>query len=232
MNRSAAVGVIVAVAATLRGVPAVAALPTIAPQEAIARAGPIECGADEDGARLIGTAAPDLPRLRWLDGKTRDRRTLAGHVVLIRSFTNECPFCAATMPALEQIHEDYAARGLLVLGVYHPKPPRPVASADVAEFAASLGLTFPVAVDTDWRLVDRWWRKRGDNGWTSITWVLDGDGVIRAVHPGGEYHAGGGPEHARCREDEAAIRAEIERLLGDDEGENGDRVEGDGARRD
>ncbi len=190
-----------------------AALPTISPEEATARPGPIARGSDADAAWLIGAAAPDLPRLRWLDGRARDRRTIEGRVVVIRSFTNECPFCAATMPALERIHRDYEGRGLLVLGVYHPKPPRPIASADVAEFAASLGLTYPVAVDTDWRLVNRWWLDRTDGEWTSITWIVDGSGTIRAIHPGGEYHEGGGPEHARCRQDAIAIRREIERLL-------------------
>ncbi len=193
--------------------PAGAALPTISPEEAAARPGAIARGSDDDAAPLVGTAAPDLPRLRWLDGRTRGRGALEGRVVVIRSFTNECPFCAATMPALERIHQDYADRDLVVLGVYHPKPPRPIASADVAEFVALLGLTFPVAVDTDWRLVDRWWRAASDNGWTSITWILDRSGVIRSVHPGGEYHDGGGPAHARCREDERAIRRTIERLL-------------------
>jgi thiol-disulfide isomerase/thioredoxin len=211
-----AVGVLIAVVIGLSAARAGAALPTIPPEDSVVRSGPIARGSDDDAAPLIGAAAPDLPRLRWLDGRPRGRRSLEGHVVVIRSFTNECPFCAATMPALERIRRDYAGRGLVVLGVYHPKPPRPIASADVAEFVASMGATFPVAVDTDWRLVDRWWRATSDNGWTSISWILDRGGVIRYVHPGGEYHEGGGPGHARCRDDERAIRRTIERLLDED----------------
>lgn len=215
------VGVGLLVAAAIVGVnllallvtAAAAGLPTISSAEALARPGPIDRGRDADAADLIGTKAPRLPDLRWLDGKKRTGRALEGRVVLVRSFTNACPFCAASMPTLERIHRDYADRGLVVLGVYHPKPPRRTSSADVAEFARSLGTTFPVAVDPTWRLVKRWWLDGADRPWTSITWLLDADGTIRYIHPGGEYHVVGGADHDRCREDERAIRRAIEELL-------------------
>jgi peroxiredoxin len=193
--------------------PAPARLPTIAPADATARPGPIARGSDAEARRLVGTRAPSLPRLAWLDGETRTTRSLAGRVVLVRSFTNACPFCAASLPAIERIHADYAERGLVVLGVYHPKPPRAVSEADVVEFARSFGVTFPVAIDPDWRLVRKWWLDESESAWTSITWILDRDGAIRAVHPGGEFHEGGGPDHARCNDDERETRRVIEGLL-------------------
>jgi thiol-disulfide isomerase/thioredoxin len=193
-----------------------ATLPTTDPAEALSRAGPIGRGDDSDAARLLGIAAPALPELRWLDGRERNARTLEGRVVIIRSFTNECPFCASTMPTLQRLHARYRDRGLTVLGVYHPKPPAPTASEDVAEFARSLGATFPVAVDEDWNLVTRWWKAYSEGTWTSITWVLDRKGVIRWVHPGGEYHdEGGGPSHERCRSDLRGLERLIGELLAD-----------------
>jgi thiol-disulfide isomerase/thioredoxin len=171
----------------------------------------------EAGARtLVGRPAPPLPALRWLDGQPRDQAWLAGKVVVIRSFTSGCPFCESTLPALDRIQRDFAARGLVVLGVYHPKPPRPVTDAEAAGHARALGAGFPVAVDPDWALVRRWWLEAaGQDQWTSITWVLDRRGRIRFVHPGGEYHRGGGPEHAQCRADEQRLRDTVTRLLGE-----------------
>jgi hypothetical protein len=117
------------------------------------------------------------------------------------------------MPALERLHRELGPRGVVVLGVYHPKPPRAVTSDEAAEHARRLGVSFPVAVDPDWALVRRWWLDGADRHWTSVTWVLDRGGRIRHVHPGGEYHAGGGPEHARCNQDEKELRAVVEGLL-------------------
>lgn len=195
-----------------------APLPTTDPARAVSRPGPIERGEDADARNLLGRAAPELPDLRWLDGRTRSLGSLRGRIVVIRSFTNECPFCASTIPTLERLHERHRDRGVTVLGVYHPKPPVPTASEDVAAFVKSLGVTFPVAVDEDWSLVRRWWQAYGEGPWTSITWVLDGKGVIRYVHPGGEYHdAGGGPAHERCRSDFRQIETLIETLLAETE---------------
>lgn len=179
----------------------------------MSREGPIGCGDDADAAALLGEPAPALPNLRWLDGRMRDSQSLEGRIVVIRNFTNECPFCASTLPTLQRLHERYGERGVTVLGVYHPKPPAPTEPADVAAFTRSLGVTFPVAVDDDWRLFRGWWTPRGERSWTSITWVLDGSGRFRWVHPGGEYHLEGGSAHERCRSDYAALTRAIDALL-------------------
>src|SRR5262245_12975794 len=197
--------------------PSRADLPAISPDEAVSRPGPIARGGDAAALALIGTKPPALPDIQWLDGRKRDLATLSGHVVLIRSFTSGCPFCAASLPTLQAMHDEYAPRGLMVLGVYHPKPKRPVASEDVARFASTLGATFPIGIDPGWRLVENWWLARARTDWTSVTWVLGRDGRIRYVHPGGEYHASGGRDHDRCRADERELRATLERLLGETE---------------
>jgi thiol-disulfide isomerase/thioredoxin len=187
---------------------------------ALAAAGPVVAGepvprGPDAGARaLVGRPAPPLPALRWLDGERRDSAWLAGKVVVLRNFTSGCPYCESTLPALDQIQRDFASRGLVVLGVYHPKPPRAVGDDEAARHARRLGAGFPVAVDPTWALVQRWWFEAArQEQWTSITWVLDRRGRIRFVHPGGEYHRGGGPEHAQCRADEQRLRDTLARLL-------------------
>jgi thiol-disulfide isomerase/thioredoxin len=170
-------------------------------------------GDDAHARALLGQPAPALPRLTWLDGKARTLASLAGQVVVIRNFTTGCPYCEGTLPALERIHQEWKDRQVVVLGVFHPKPPRPAKPAEAAAAARELGASFPVAVDPQWALVNSWWLQRTPGTWTSITWVLDRRGRIRFVHPGGEYHPGGGPEHARCRSDEAALRKTIADLV-------------------
>jgi thiol-disulfide isomerase/thioredoxin len=176
------------------------------------RPGPIARGSDQEARSLLGKPAPPLPALRWLDGKPRTLASLAGRVVVLRSFTHDCPFCVSTLPALQRLSQDYREKGVVVLGVYHPKPPRPVTDREAAEHARALGVSFPIGIDPEWALVKRWWLDGGRH-WTSVTWVVDRQGVVRHIHPGGEYHAGGGAAHARCRDDERALRAAIEAAL-------------------
>lgn len=177
------------------------------------RPGPIDHGPEAVAATLLGTRAPAFPTLPWSDGAARDGRTFAGKVVVIRNFTDGCPFCVTTVPALEQIHRDYKGRGVVVLGVYHPKPPRPVTVDEARGHARKLGASFPVAVDARWALVNDWWLGLPGARWTSVTWVLDRQGRFRFVHPGGEFHAGGGADHGQCRADERSLRATLDRLL-------------------
>lgn len=67
------------------------------------------------------------------------------------------------------------------------------------------GFTFPVAVDVNWSTLERWWLRGHQRSFTSVSFLLDREGKIRGVHPGG-----------RLSESEAsyvAIRRGIERLL-------------------
>ena len=97
------------------------------------------------GAELIGSQAPAWGALRWLQSEPMKLGELRGRVVLVRWWTETCPFCAASAPALRELHDTYQGRGLVVVGMYHPKPRgRRVA---VASVAADLR---PRHLDTAW----------------------------------------------------------------------------------
>jgi peroxiredoxin len=189
----------------------VAAGPAAA-DDVAARPGPINRGSDADGAGLLNKRPPELPALTWLDGRARTLASLRGQVVVIRSFTEGCPFCASTVPAVEAWHRELGPKGLRVLGVYHPKPQRPTTAAEARAAASRLGITFPVANDPRWQLVNDWWLSRTPGTWTSFTFVLDRRGVVRAIHAGGEFHPGEG-DHAVCGQDHARLRALVDKLL-------------------
>jgi thiol-disulfide isomerase/thioredoxin len=139
--------------------------------------------------------------------------------VLLRWWTDTCPLCASTSPALRKLHEQYSAKGLKVIGVFHPKLGRekPIDVERVRRAAVSRQYLFPVAIDWNWRTLNDWWlnsRPPGVRVPTSVTFILNRKGVVRFVHPGMEYHDGAASEeHAACENDFHVIRATIERLL-------------------
>lgn len=170
------------------------------------------------GNDRIGVAAPPFQFDRWLNSAPLSLEDLRGHVVLVRWWTDTCPFCASSAPALRALHDQYSARGLKVIGVFHPKAGRdgPLDVARVQRAVESRKFLFPVAIDWDWRTrtLKEWWLTGPERPATSVTFVLDKSGIIRFVHPGMEYHDADGDEgHAMCVNDMASIRAAIERLI-------------------
>jgi thiol-disulfide isomerase/thioredoxin len=116
-----------------------------------------------------------------------------------------CPYCATTAPALNEFHARYKDKGLVVVGFYHHKSATPLDPAAVKRSAEKFGFRFPVAIDPGWRTLRRWWLDGGDRRWTSVTFLIDRRGVVRFVHPGGQY--------ARGDRDYDALKAKIEELL-------------------
>jgi len=170
------------------------------------------------GNDRLGVLAPPFQFDGWLNSAPLSVEDLRGQVVLVRWWTDTCPFCASSAPALRALHEQYSARGLKVIGVFHPKDGRddPLDVARVQRAVEARQFLFPVAIDWDWRTrtLKDWWLTGPERPATSVTFLLDRTGVIRFVHPGMEYHdADGDEEHAMCVNDMASIRAAVERLL-------------------
>ena len=170
------------------------------------------------GSDRIGVAAPAFQFDGWLNSPPLTVEELRGRVVLVRWWTDTCPFCASSAPALRALHEQYSGSGLTVIGVFHPKAGRddPLDVARVQRAVEARQFLFPVAIDWDWRnrTLKDWWLTGPKRPATSVTFLLDRSGIIRFVHPGMEYHDDvGDPEHAMCMNDMASIRAAIERLI-------------------
>ena len=162
-----------------------------------------------EGAALLGTRAPELRGLRWLQGGPLTLAALRGKLVLIRFWTDQCPLCARTAPALRALDARYRDRGLVVVAVHHPKSRSSSAERGVRE----LGLTFPVASDRDWQTVRAYGVGTTFKRFTSVSFLVDREGVIRFVHDGGEFHDGGGPGHEDCQAAYDALVEEIEARL-------------------
>lgn len=158
------------------------------------------------GDKLIGTKPSEWEVSDWINSKPLALKDLAGKVVLVRWWTGPgCAYCAATAPSLNEFHDQYHDRGLVLIGFYHHKTLAPLDVARVKRTVEKFGFKFPVAVDRGWKTLHRWWLDSGDRPWTSVSFLLDRKGVIRHVHPGGQYVKGD--------DDYAAMKAKIEELL-------------------
>jgi len=159
-----------------------------------------------DGSDIIGAPAPgwDLPE--WIGSPPIPWASLRGKVVLVRWFmSTDCPYCTASAPALNALHQEYGARGLQVIGMYHHKNFEPLDLEKVRGWINDFKFKFPVAVDRDWRTLNRWWLDGHQRPFTSVSILVDQNGTIRHVHPGGTL-ALGSPDYA-------ALRSKVEQLL-------------------
>jgi thiol-disulfide isomerase/thioredoxin len=111
-------------------------------------------------------ASPPAVRARWL----------------LRWWTDTCPFCEASLPALEELRLRYEAEGLITVAVYHPKPPRAVDDAMVVAAAHERGYHGAIAVDPDWSALAAAWPESVGRDATSVSLLIDGAGLVRFVH--------------------------------------------------
>ena len=158
------------------------------------------------GDQLIGTSAPEWNNQQWINSPPITLSQLKGKVVLVRFFMeSSCPFCRATAPYLNRFYTKYKDRGLIVIGMYTPKPaPRETPLQDVQGYVRDYGFQFPVALDNDWSTLNKYWLDRApDAEFTSVSFLIDRKGTIRYIHPGGAYSS----------EDAAAIEKKIAELL-------------------
>jgi len=162
--------------------------------------------ASPDGAELIGTPAPAWEATDWIGSPPLTLEGLRGKVVLVRWFmSTDCPYCTATAPALNALHEEFKDGGLVVIGMYHHKNPEPMTVESVKGWATDYRFRFPVAVDRDWRTLNRWWLKGQRRDFTSVSFLIDKRGTIRRIHPGGTMALGS--------KDYAGMKSTIEALL-------------------
>jgi peroxiredoxin len=164
--------------------------------------------AETPGEELLGRPAPGWDGLRWL-GTPLGSEALRGKVVLLRWWSDECPMCRGTLPGLQRLYDEHQQEGLVLVGVYHPKPARPVTDAEVTRYRDGLGVRFPVAIDADWTVLKRWWLTGRPRAFTSVSFLVDRKGTIRWLHRGGEFHPSRDPEHKDC---DAAF-SELQRTL-------------------
>jgi peroxiredoxin len=173
------------------------------PARALGRLAPADPALDD---ALVGTAVPEWTTEEWLNTPPLTLHELRGRVVLVRWFMGtSCPMCSASAPSLSALDDQYASKGLTVIGMYHHKEDAPLKPGEYAGFAKAFGFHFPVARDPDWTTLKAWWLTGHERDFTSVSFLLDRQGRVRGIHPGGRM-APGEPAYE-------SMRRGIEKLL-------------------
>ena len=164
------------------------------------------------GRELIGRQF-DLAGLRWLNTAGKAPLVLKGKVTLVRWWTESCPYCERSLPAITRLEKRFAGRGFQTVAVYHPKPPQAVDDRKIMRAAAERDYHGPVAVDEDWRVLERIYRRNHPHSPTSVSFIVDRLGKVRYVHPGPVFEPTDDPSQQAANSDYEGIKEIIELLL-------------------
>ncbi len=130
------------------------------------------------------------PLMREMAGA--DAPAVEGRVVLVDFWASWCAPCKASFPALTQLHQDYAARGLLIMAVGVDAK-----AAAYAEFRQKMSPPFSTLHDARQQLAGTF-----KVPVMPTSYLFGRDGRLRTVHRG--FYG---------RTTESALRHEIESLL-------------------
>jgi hypothetical protein len=146
---------------------------------------------------------PFAPSLQWVGGEPPavERLTALGSV-LVHFFDFAQLNSVRALPYVTAWHERYSDAGLTVIGVHSPRFGFTRDAEAVASGVARLGISHPVAVDSEFRV----WHDYGCRGWPSL-FLWSRGGALDWFHFGeGEYE---GTEGA-IREAVADARPDVE----------------------
>ena len=139
-------------------------------------------GTCRPGAATLGDCGP-LPAIdgtvAWLNtpgNQPLTQKDRSGKVTLVDFFAYSCINCQRSIPGVEKLHQTYAEYGLQVIGVHSPEYAFEKETDNVREGARRLGITYPVAVDSDLAT----WRSFGNRYWPAH-YLADATGQLRQV---------------------------------------------------
>ena len=112
--------------------------------------------------------APDFA-LQDLEGQTVTLSSLRGSPVMLNFWTSWCGYCVWEMPYIQQIHEEWQDRGLVILAINKRET-----HAKVQEFMERNSLSFAALLDTDGAIS----LKYNVSG-IPTTFFIDKDGIIQ-----------------------------------------------------
>ncbi len=117
-----------------------------------------------------GDPFPDLKTFK-LEGELPD---FAGKVVIVDFFASWCGPCKDSFPAMQELHEKFAGKGLIILAVNLDKK-----AEDMKEFLSKHTATFPIVRDGANALV-----KAVKIATMPSSFILDRTGKVRFIHRG------------------------------------------------
>lgn len=120
---------------------------------------------------------PDLVDLHgWLQTDADSFESVRGDVTILQFWTYSCYNCTNTIPHLREIYAAHRDDGLEIIGVHAPEFEREKDPVGIQAAAERLGVTWPIALDTDKRNFRSW---QGSRRFWPRTYVIDQNGDIR-----------------------------------------------------
>lgn len=116
-----------------------------------------------------GRPAPNF-ELIDLDGSKRSLRDLRGRVVFINFWATWCKPCEDEMPAMERLYSDLSDEQFEMLAISVDS-----SSGPVFDFRKDLGLSFPILLDTDRKVANRYQSFKFPE-----TYLIDPNGILVA----------------------------------------------------
>jgi thiol-disulfide isomerase/thioredoxin len=106
-----------------------------------------------DPRTVVGTEVGNIMpayTAQWLDGKPFNLAAEHGSVVFLNVWATWCGPCRSEMPFLQSMQDQYAARGLKVIGVSVDEG----GVAGVTSFLSEKGIHYPSAIDPEGRIAN------------------------------------------------------------------------------
>ncbi len=141
-----------------------------------------ECAQDPTVLHDCGPARDIVGITSWLNTPGNAPLTLEelrGKVVLVDFWTYSCINCQRTLPYITAWNDRYKDDGLVIIGVHSPEFAFEHVEANVADAAARYGVTYPIALDNDFKT----WRTWDQRFWPAH-YLIDQQGTVRQVHYG------------------------------------------------
>ena len=158
-----------------------AALDKSGASHALAPAGPqalAKCAQSEMSTLGDCGKAPAITGIQqWFNTQGNTALTpaeLQGKVVLVDFWAYSCINCQRAIKHVQAWYTDYAADGLVVIGVQTPEYTFEADPGDVAAGAKRLGITYPVALDSKYTT----WNAFGNESWPA-DYLIDSTGEVR-----------------------------------------------------
>ncbi len=121
----------------------------------------------------VGDLAPDFT-LNNLDGQSVSLSDFKGKPVLLNFWATWCPHCREERPLIQEIHEDWLERGLVVLTVDLIGTGSNETPANLSQFMQVNNYSFPVLLDVDGEAL-----RTFNITATPTNFLIDADGIIQ-----------------------------------------------------
>ena len=118
----------------------------------------------------LGKSAPDFT-LQAVDGKTVNLSDFQGKTVILNFWATWCGPCQLETPFFQAIHDEQAEKGVVILAIDIKE-----SAATVKNFANSKGMTFPILLDTEAKVAQKYCIPNV----LPITLFINAEGIIKA----------------------------------------------------